>query len=173
MECLQHGQRVGIAHAQDAQVGAVGQRQAQIAQLAVDLDRGRRVGQARADGARGVEAAGAVRKLELVAVGEDRLRHTRECRYRNGSACYLASMPHPDELKTLIEAHLPGSEATVRDFNAGTGDHFEAQVKAPQFRGLPLLQQHKLVYAAVQSWLDDGTIHALSIKTVATGGEEQ
>jgi acid stress-induced BolA-like protein IbaG/YrbA len=35
------------------------------------------------------------------------------------------------------------------------------------------LQQHKLVYAAVQDWLDDGTIHALSIKTVVTGGEEQ
>lgn len=82
-------------------------------------------------------------------------------------------MPHPDELKARIEAHLPGSEAVVVDFNAGTGDHFEAKVGAPQFRGLPLLQQHKLVYAAVQDWLDDGRIHALSIKTVATGGEEQ
>lgn len=87
--------------------------------------------------------------------------------------CYLAAMPHPDELKARIEAHLPGSEAVVSDFNAGTGDHFEAQVRAPQFQGIPLLQQHKLVYAAVQDWLDDGRIHALSIKTVATGGEEQ
>jgi stress-induced morphogen len=82
-------------------------------------------------------------------------------------------MPHPDELKARIEAHLPGSQAVVHDFNAGTGDHFEAKVGAPQFRGLPLLQQHKLVYAAVQDWLDDGTIHALSIKTVVTDGEEQ
>jgi stress-induced morphogen len=82
-------------------------------------------------------------------------------------------MPHPDELKARIEAHLPGSQAVVSDFNAGTGDHFEAHVGAPQFKGLPLLQQHKLVYAAVQDWLDDGRIHALSIKTVVTGGEEQ
>jgi stress-induced morphogen len=82
-------------------------------------------------------------------------------------------MPHPDELKARIEAHLPGSQADVSDFNAGTGDHFEAKVRAPQFHGLPLLQQHKLVYAAVQDWLDDGRIHALSIKTVAIGGEEQ
>jgi stress-induced morphogen len=82
-------------------------------------------------------------------------------------------MPHPDQLKARIEAHLPGSAAVVVDFNAGTGDHFEAEVEAPQFRGIPLLEQHKLVYAAVQNWLDDGTIHALSIKTVAIGGEEQ
>ena len=58
----------------------LGQRQAQVAQLAVDLDRGRGIGQARADCARGVEAACAVGKLELVAVGEDRRRHTPECR---------------------------------------------------------------------------------------------
>ena len=66
-------QRLLVADAQDAQVRAVGQRQAQVAQLAVDLDRGRRVGQARADRARGVEAARAVGEVELVAVGEDRL----------------------------------------------------------------------------------------------------
>ena len=59
---------------------AVRQRQAEIAQLAVDLDRGRGVGQARADRARGVEAARALGEVELVAVGEDRL-HTVECRY--------------------------------------------------------------------------------------------
>ena len=53
-------------------------------------------------------------------------------------------MPHPDELKARIEAHLPGSEAVVHDFNAGTGDHFEAKVGAPQFRGLPLLQQRPM-----------------------------
>ena len=69
----QHRQRLVVADAQDAQVRAVRQRQAEIAQLAVDLDRGRRVGQARADRARGVEAARAVGEVELVAVGEDRL----------------------------------------------------------------------------------------------------
>ena len=83
----QHGQRLVVADAQDAQVRAVGQRQAEIAQLAVDGDGRRRVGQARADGLRGVEAAGAGRELELGAVGEDRLGHTRECRYRNRTAC--------------------------------------------------------------------------------------
>jgi stress-induced morphogen len=73
-------------------------------------------------------------------------------------------VPSPEELKLRIEDHLPGAVADVRDFT-GTGDHFEAHVVAPQFAGLPLLRQHKLVYAAVQAQLDDGSIHALSIKT--------
>ena len=141
--------------------------------LAVDLHRSGGVGQPRADRAGGIQPARAVGEIELVAVGKDRLRHRLECRYENHDACYRAAMPHPDELKARIEAHLPGSQAVVSDFNAGTGDHFEAHVGAPQFKGLPLLQQHKLVYAAVQDWLDDGRIHALSIKTVASGGEEQ
>ena len=80
-------QRLVVADAQDAQVRAVGQRQAQVAQLAVDLDRRRGVGQARADRLRGVEAGGAVGQLELGAVGEDGLGHTPECRHRNRTAC--------------------------------------------------------------------------------------
>ena len=49
------------------------------------------------------------------------------------------------------------------------GDHLFAHVTAPQFDGLSLIAQHKLVYAPVQHLIDDGTIHALKIKTeVAT-----
>jgi stress-induced morphogen len=75
-------------------------------------------------------------------------------------------MPAPDELKQRIETHLPGAVAEVVD-TTGTADHFRAEVRAPQFAGLPLLEQHKLVYAAVQDLLDDGSIHALSMKTVS------
>jgi stress-induced morphogen len=40
-------------------------------------------------------------------------------------------------------------------------------VKAPQFEGLARIEQHRLVKAAVKERFDDGTIHALSIKTKA------
>jgi stress-induced morphogen len=73
-------------------------------------------------------------------------------------------MPTADEIRRRIEAHLPGSVAEVED-TTGTGDHFTARVTAPQFSGQPVLAQHKLVYAAVQDGLDDGSIHAFSIKT--------
>jgi stress-induced morphogen len=73
-------------------------------------------------------------------------------------------MPTADEIRQRIEGHLPGSVVEVDD-TTGTGDHFAARVTAPQFAGQPLLTQHRLVYAAVQDGLDDGSIHALSIKT--------
>ena len=37
----------------------------------------------------------------------------------------------------------------------------------PQFAGLSRIEQHRLVYAAVQDRLDDGAIHALALKTRA------
>jgi stress-induced morphogen len=60
------------------------------------------------------------------------------------------------ELKGMIEAALPGAEVEVSD-ETGTGDHLRAVVAAPQFEGL--------VKAAVKQRFDDGTIHALSVKT--------
>ncbi len=36
---------------------------------------------------------------------------------------------------------------------------------APQFAGLSLIEQHRLVYAAVEREFGSGAIHALSIKT--------
>ena len=68
------------------------------------------------------------------------------------------------ELKEMIEAALPGAEAEVSD-ETGTGDHIRATVAAPQFEGLSRIDQHRLVKAAVKERFDDGTIHALSVKT--------
>jgi stress-induced morphogen len=68
------------------------------------------------------------------------------------------------ELKGMIEAALPGAEVEVVD-ETGAGDHLRATVSAPQFEGLSRIDQHRLVKAAVKERFDDGTIHALSIKT--------
>lgn len=68
------------------------------------------------------------------------------------------------ELKELIEAALPGSSVEVSDEDGG-GQHLRADVKAAQFEGLSRIDQHRLVKAAVKERFDDGTIHALSVKT--------
>ena len=68
------------------------------------------------------------------------------------------------ELTRMIEAALPGAAVEVSD-ETGTGDHLRAVVSAPQFDGLSRLDQHRLVKAAVKQRFDDGTIHALSVKT--------
>jgi len=68
------------------------------------------------------------------------------------------------ELRALIEAALPGASVEVFDEDGG-GQHLRAEVVAPQFEGLSRIDQHRLVKAAVKARFDDGTIHALSVKT--------
>lgn len=68
------------------------------------------------------------------------------------------------ELEAMIAAALPGADVEVID-ETGRGDHLRAIVSAPQFEGAKRLDQHRMVRAAVQERMDDGTIHALSIST--------
>jgi stress-induced morphogen len=67
------------------------------------------------------------------------------------------------ELKSMIEAALPGAEVEVVD--EGGGDHLRAIVAAPQFEDLSRIDQHRLVRNAVRERFEDGSIHALSIST--------
>lgn len=73
-----------------------------------------------------------------------------------------------DDVKALIETALPGSEVEVLD--EGGGDHLRAVVKAPQFEGLSRIEQHKLVRGAAKARFEDGSIHALSIRTMVVDG---
>jgi stress-induced morphogen len=73
-----------------------------------------------------------------------------------------------NELTTMIEAALPGAAVEVSD-ETGSGDHLRAVVSAPQFAGLSRIDQHRLVKAAVRERFEDGTIHALSVKTGVPG----
>ncbi|HSR95191.1 MAG TPA: BolA/IbaG family iron-sulfur metabolism protein [Solirubrobacterales bacterium] len=72
------------------------------------------------------------------------------------------------EIEGMIAAALPGAEVEVID-ETGAGDHLRATVVAPQFEGLSRIDQHRLVKGAVKQRFDDGTIHALSVKTEIPG----
>ena len=71
-----------------------------------------------------------------------------------------------EEVRAMIEQALPGAEVEVID-ETGQGDHLRAVVTAPQFEGLSRIDQHRLVKSAVKERFDDGSIHALSVKTTA------
>ena len=68
------------------------------------------------------------------------------------------------EIERRIEAALPDAEIEIRDL-AGDGDHWAATVKSEQFRGKTRVQQHKLVYEALQGDMG-GALHALALQTV-------
>jgi stress-induced morphogen len=72
-----------------------------------------------------------------------------------------------ETLQTLLERAFPGDAVEVVD-RTGGGDHFQVTVTSPQFDGLPLLEQHRLVNTALAAPLADGTIHELRIKTKGT-----
>jgi stress-induced morphogen len=75
-------------------------------------------------------------------------------------------VPSLDDVRTLIERAIPGAQVEIEDFAGGGGDHLTARVVSERFAGLSRLEQHRLVYAAVEAELGSGAIHALSIKTI-------
>ncbi len=70
-----------------------------------------------------------------------------------------------EEVKRRLQSALPGARVEVGTFQGD--DHFQALVEAPQFRGKSLVEQHRMVYDALEG-LIGGAMHALALKTRAT-----
>lgn len=68
-------------------------------------------------------------------------------------------------IENLLRQAFPDArELAVLD-RTGGGDHFQVTVVSPRFNGLSLIEQHRLVYAALEEPMADGTIHELRITT--------
>lgn len=70
-----------------------------------------------------------------------------------------------NEIERLIKKKLPDAEVTIRDL-AGDGDHFAAEIISAEFSGKSRVQQHQLVYEALEGNMG-GTLHALALQTSA------
>jgi stress-induced morphogen len=70
-----------------------------------------------------------------------------------------------NDIETMIKSALPDAHVTVRDL-AGDGEHYAAEVVSARFRGISRVQQHKLVYDALQGKMG-GALHALALQTSA------
>jgi stress-induced morphogen len=73
-----------------------------------------------------------------------------------------------ERLQELLRGAFPDAEILEVDDRTGGGDHFQVTVRSARFDGLPLVDQHRLVYAALAGPLADGTIHELRISTKGT-----
>lgn len=67
------------------------------------------------------------------------------------------------EIEALIKASLPDAQVTVEDLR-GDGDHYAAAVVSAAFKGKSRVQQHQMVYAALQGRMG-GALHALALQT--------
>jgi stress-induced morphogen len=72
-------------------------------------------------------------------------------------------------LDALLREAFPDAGLVEVVDRTGGGDHFHVTVASGRFAGLSLVEQHKLVYAALAEPLADGTIHELRITTRAEG----
>ncbi len=67
------------------------------------------------------------------------------------------------EIERLIKVRIPDADVTIRDL-AGDGDHYAATVISESFRGKSRVQQHQIVYQALQGQMG-GVLHALALQT--------
>lgn len=67
------------------------------------------------------------------------------------------------DIEALIRQALPDAVITIEDL-AGDGDHYAATVISQAFKGRSRVQQHQMVYAALQGRMG-GALHALALQT--------
>ncbi|MEL6920385.1 MAG: BolA family transcriptional regulator [Pseudomonadota bacterium] len=69
------------------------------------------------------------------------------------------------DIEKMIKDALPDAHVTIRDL-AGDGDHYAAEVVSEAFKGKTRVQQHQMVYQALQGNMG-GVLHALALQTSA------
>ncbi len=69
----------------------------------------------------------------------------------------------PAEIVRLIKEGIPGSTVEIQDLR-GDGDHYAAYVVSPAFAGKTRVQQHQMVYKALQGRMGN-ELHALALQT--------
>ena len=68
-----------------------------------------------------------------------------------------------NQIQEFLREAFPEAHIDIKDL-AGDNDHFAATVTSKAFQGKTRIQQHQMVYAALQGHM--GTrLHALSLKT--------
>jgi acid stress-induced BolA-like protein IbaG/YrbA len=70
-------------------------------------------------------------------------------------------MVTPEQVRSYIQDSLACDHVEV----VGDGQHFEAVIVSPEFRGKTRVQQHQVVYRALGDRMRE-EIHALSMRTM-------
>ena len=69
------------------------------------------------------------------------------------------------DIEKLIQESIPDAQVTIEDLR-GDGDHYAVYVVAPDFKGKSRVQQHQMVYQALQGRMGN-ELHAMALQTAA------
>ena len=69
-----------------------------------------------------------------------------------------------EEIKSLIKKAIPDAEISIQDL-VGDNNHYSATIKSKIFIGKSKIEQHKLVYKALNGKMGN-ELHALSLNTM-------
>ena len=69
----------------------------------------------------------------------------------------------PQSIERMIKEALPDAQVRIDDLR-GDGDHYAAYVTSAAFKGLSRIQQHQLIYKALQGRMGN-ELHALALQT--------
>ena len=69
-----------------------------------------------------------------------------------------------EEIKILIKKAMPDAEIVIKDL-AGDDNHYSATIKSKLFSGKTKIEQHKLVYKALNGKMGN-ELHALELNTI-------
>ena len=75
----------------------------------------------------------------------------------------LAELLSPTVLEVLDESQAHAGHAGAD--GSGFGTHFRVRIASPRFAGLSRVARHRLVYDALQVFVERG-VHALAIETL-------
>lgn len=75
----------------------------------------------------------------------------------------LAELLAPTALEVIDESAAHAGHAGADD--SGFGTHFRVRIASPMFTGRSRVARHRLVYDALQDFVDRG-LHALAIETL-------
>ncbi len=72
---------------------------------------------------------------------------------------------NPADIEHLIKESIPDAQVTIEDLR-GDGDHYAAYIVSSSFKGKTRVQQHQMVYQALQGRMGN-ELHALALQTTA------
>lgn len=72
---------------------------------------------------------------------------------------------HAHDIEKLIREGIPDAQVKIEDLR-GDGDHYAVYVVSPAFKGKSRVQQHQMVYSALQGRMGE-ELHAMALQTSA------